>query len=181
MSAATDQLVAQLTGQRRQVSSTAPLALEIGTVTATGSNYVVCALAGNLFTSVRAGLVGAPPYVGQEVMLLLQGSNATCLGPVRGAPVWHAPSYVNSWADAGTGNAPGRYSRDSDGFVHLEGCVYGGAANTVAFTLPSDYWPLSGGKGFSCWGGDVAVHPNGDVLPQATGPVFLEGIVYYPS
>lgn len=54
-----------------------------------------------------------------------------------------APSYVNNWADYGSGFRNGGYWKDTDGMVHLTGLIKktSGSNPSVAFTLPTGYRP----------------------------------------
>lgn len=59
-------------------------------------------------------------------------------------PAWTAPTYVNGWADFGSGFMAGAYMKDSLGFVHLRGFVTNAAgtgAGNAIFVLPSGFRP----------------------------------------
>jgi Pectate lyase superfamily protein len=55
-----------------------------------------------------------------------------------------APSFLNSWANAGSGTKPLGYFKDDLGYVHVSGVVVQttvGLINTIIFQLPSGYRP----------------------------------------
>lgn len=79
-----------------------------------------------------------------------------------------APAFQNSWANVGGVYTPMRF-RSNIGAVDMEGAIVGGAAGTVAFTLPVGYRPsttmlLDGvdlDDAFQPW----MVESSGDVTP----------------
>jgi hypothetical protein len=77
-----------------------------------------------------------------------------------------APTLLNSWANYLNNYAEASYYKDSNGIVHLNGVVDGGAAASVIFKLPIQYRP-SYIQTFFCGsntsGCRVNVLPNGDV------------------
>jgi len=54
-----------------------------------------------------------------------------------------APTYTNSWVDAGAPYLIAGYYLDGFGVVHLQGSIKSGTINTAAFTLPTGYRPTS--------------------------------------
>lgn len=54
-----------------------------------------------------------------------------------------APTLLNSWVNSGGATPPAGYWKDSDGVVHLQGRITGGAAPSIAFTLPAGYRPVN--------------------------------------
>ena len=99
---------------------------------------------------------------------------------------WQTPTFVNGWQDYGAPYSA-RYYKDTNGRVHLKGLVKGGAAGTVAFTLPVGYRPdnylylvVANGSGSSSFN-RAYIAGTGEVTPaQATytGWVSLDGISF---
>lgn len=64
---------------------------------------------------------------------------------------WHyvgtagEPAFENGWInyDNDTRYLNARFRKDGDGYVHMQGLVEAGAANTVVFTLPAGYRPAN--------------------------------------
>lgn len=83
---------------------------------------------------------------------------------------WTAPTLLNSWINYGGDEDTARYTKDSDGFVHLRGNVKLGAAAALVFTFPAGYRPakairipISGNAKF----GEMTILPNGEVYFNA--------------
>lgn len=59
------------------------------------------------------------------------------------APVWIAPTLLNTWVDYGSGHSPIGYYKDALGRVHIRGLIRDGTdtALTDLFALPAGYRP----------------------------------------
>lgn len=82
-------------------------------------------------------------------------------------------AFTNSWTNYPTGGWPTiAYRLDSEGWVTMRGLLTGGANNTIAFTLPSEYRPnfrwTSRANGADT-AGAVSVATNGAVTISSTG------------
>lgn len=51
------------------------------------------------------------------------------------------PTMQNGWVVFSNSYEPARYYKDALGFVHLDGVVKSGSANSVIFVLPPDFRP----------------------------------------
>lgn len=86
-----------------------------------------------------------------------------------------APAFANSW-HADTGSAISFYA-DPMRRVHLTGTITGGAAGTVAFTLPAGYQPAIT-EYLAVPGGSVTISPAGVVTLFTGATLSLSGISY---
>lgn len=56
--------------------------------------------------------------------------------------VGSAPGFQNAWGNA-PGQQPAGFWKDPHGHVHVRGSITGGAAGSVAFTLPAGFRPAA--------------------------------------
>lgn len=100
-----------------------------------------------------------------------------------GKTPWISPPLLNSWAQQANYTQIG-YIKDSRGWVHLRGGVFGGAAPNTMFNLPAAYRPAATGV-FSTESANgacrITVNTNGDVVPTiaAANNPCLDGISFY--
>ncbi|QOS77380.1 hypothetical protein JNUCC31_21645 [Paenibacillus sp. JNUCC31] len=61
----------------------------------------------------------------------------------KDAPAWITPTLLNGWVDYDTVRRPVGYYKDSEGWVHVQGFIKGGATafGTVIFNFPEGYKP----------------------------------------
>ena len=78
------------------------------------------------------------------------------------------PSFLNGWANFGSGYNPAGYIRDGLGFVHLRGLITAGTLHQSAFTLPdgarpayNEFIATVSANAF----GSVVIYPDGSVKP----------------
>lgn len=102
---------------------------------------------------------------------------------------WHEvgtsgePEFENSWVNIDTTRAA-RFYKDPFGIVHLAGMINTGTANTIAFTLPSGYFPdYTGSTTPQHFVADLAarvvITDAGEVRPVSyTSYVSLDGITF---
>jgi hypothetical protein len=105
------------------------------------------------------------------------------VGSTLGA--WITPTLLNTWTDASGGGfgCVIAYRKTADGkHVEFTGII-SGTLNTVAFNLPAGFRPitfkahpitnLGGGSVVPCY-----IGTNGDVTPQASSSVNLDGVFF---
>jgi len=97
-----------------------------------------------------------------------------------------AVPFRNGWADypKSYGYARVRFYRDVVGVVHLEGVMYGGGGDNIAFVLPKGFRPQFNhafvvAAGTGNYTDDVDVYANGTVYINGTNdPASLDGISF---
>lgn len=87
-------------------------------------------------------------------------------------------AFQNSWSNVGSPYADARYVlKKQIGVLYFYGAITGGAAGTVAFTLPLGYRPLYRMQLLTV-GGTVQVDPNGDFTVVSGTTISLDGIAF---
>jgi hypothetical protein len=85
--------------------------------------------------------------------------------------------FQNSWVSIPDDGTPA-YCLDGAGYVHLEGVVTNGTADSVVFTLPPGFRPgfeirIPTNSGLTETTDTIQVKPNGDVLVRGPGVGFV--------
>lgn len=96
------------------------------------------------------------------------------------------PAFQGAWSNFGAGRTSAGFFKDHQDIVHLKGSIDGGAAGTVAFTLPEGYRPnatllAAAGSGNNT-STQVTIASNGQVTVfcdgGCAGSVGLDGISF---
>jgi hypothetical protein len=165
-----------------------------GVVTAVNrtTNAYSVTIGGTTFNDVKAH-AHVQAGVGETVDVLIDGPAPRIIGTYRASP-WHVvgaagePAFQNNWRNNGGVEQTAAFMKDPFGFVHLRGLVVGGPPNTMAFTLPSGYWPSLNEvfpliTSVAFHRGVLVVGTNGGTNPVAleSGSVFvsLAGVTFY--
>jgi hypothetical protein len=111
-----------------------------------------------------------------------QGSVA---GPVQPVHPIDSAALQNSWVAMPLYPGP-YYLQGSEGVVHLGGTITGGDANTVAWTMPVGFRPVTNdivllAPCFDGAVGNLILRTNGDVVPQTASSYRLDGLSYIPG
>lgn len=100
---------------------------------------------------------------------------------------WHLASgtFTDSWVDFGSGYAPVSYTKDTNNFVHLRGCMKSGVVGNSAFTLPAGYRPgyfvqapcISNSSSNVAW---ITITTGGAVTPVNGSNVYfnIENVIF---
>jgi hypothetical protein len=103
---------------------------------------------------------------------------------INGTPVpltgsaWITPTFINSWANFGSGFEAAGYLKDPFGFVHLKGVITGGSAGTVAFVLPAGFRPGATTDNTSIASSFIQISTGGNVLVAGGTTSSLSGITF---
>jgi hypothetical protein len=67
-------------------------------------------------------------------------ANTTDIAALKAVPAWTGVTFSNGWSNFGTGYQLAQYRKVGD-MVYVRGTITGGAAGTIAFTLPTGFRP----------------------------------------
>lgn len=106
-------------------------------------SYTTAAGATNSYRRLVAGTTATTPdQDGINWALIVSGTLNVNLEPWHQVGAAGEPAFQASWANVGTaGDLGASFRKYPDGKVRLRGYITGGAANTIAFTLPVGYRP----------------------------------------
>lgn len=102
------------------------------------------------------------------------------------APIWQAPTLLNSWVNYEAGTNPAGYTKDLSGVVRLRGMIKDGTGATPAFVLPVGYRPAYQSVFQVITNGSIGrvdIQANGEVQMTSSSAVYLslDGLSFLPA
>lgn len=151
-----------------------------------GTSYAAYTVGTN---QIKNGAVTAPKLANGAVITSKLAAHSVTQKKLAVLEAPHNPQFLSSgWRDCGSGFEKAGFYKDSEGIVHLQGCVTGGGSSVI-FTLPAGYRP-SGREQFAvaCDGctatnlGRLVVARNGEVTIYAgNSNQSLDGVTFRPA
>jgi hypothetical protein len=120
---------------------------------------------------------GYQPVVGETCWVVKNGPDLWVLGSLEGLSTsvtdWQNLTPINGWSAYGSGFETGRYWKDPEGWVYVQGVFKGGTLGTVMATLPSTFRPFRthhfpGLVGPVANGARIDIDPGGNITAYRT-------------